>query len=135
MLYEKRKKFEDHFDVPENEWLHGEGWLAPFCKAYGIKEQQQHGEASSVDLEAVEEEHNAAPDCGLAMKQMTGKKKEKLCITITFACNADGSERLPPIYIGRAKKPCCFKTQTPVQHRFYYRNNKKAWMTSELFQK
>jgi len=64
---------------------------------------------------------------------MAGKKKEKFRITIAFACNADGSERLPPIYIGKAKKPRCFKTQTPVQLGFYYRNNKKAWMTSELF--
>jgi len=64
---------------------------------------------------------------------MAGKKKENFHITIAFTCNADGSECLPPIYIGKAEKPHCFKTQTPVKLGFYYQNNKKAWMTSELF--
>jgi hypothetical protein len=78
--------------------------------------------------------HSAPPDRGLALKQMAGKKKKKYCITMAFACNADGSERLPPIYIGKSKKPHCFKTQTPAQLGFYYRNNKKAWMTLLLFE-
>lgn len=77
---------------------------------------------------------SAPPDRGLASKQMSGKKKEKFRITIAFACNADGSERLPPIYIGKAKKPRCFKRQTPAQYGFYYRHNKTAWMTAELFE-
>jgi Tc5 transposase DNA-binding domain len=56
MLREKRAKFEDQFDVPETEWLPGDGWIAPFCKAHGYKERRWHGEAGSVDLEAVEAE-------------------------------------------------------------------------------
>jgi DDE superfamily endonuclease len=46
---------------------------------------------------------------------MSGKKKEKFCITVGIACNADGSEKLEPFFIGRARKPCCFKKQTPEQ--------------------
>ena len=65
---------------------------------------------------------------------MSGKKKEKFRISIGLACNADGSERLGPIFIGRARKPRCFKTQTPEQRGFYYRNNKKAWMTMDIFE-
>ncbi|KIK78999.1 hypothetical protein PAXRUDRAFT_70136, partial [Paxillus rubicundulus Ve08.2h10] len=82
-----------------------------------IKEHQQHGEAGSVNLDAVEVEQErcckilakfqprdqfnfdetgffpyAPPDHGLASKQMSGKKKDKFCISIGFACNADGSE-------------------------------------------
>jgi len=68
------------------------------------------------------------------MKQMSGKKKEKFHLTIRFACNADGSERLPPIYIRKAKKPRCFKKEGPNQHGFYYQNNKTVWMTAELFE-
>jgi hypothetical protein len=74
------------------------------------------------------------PDRGLATKQMSGKKASKFRITLGLACNADGSEKLPPIYIGKFEKPRCFKKQTPQQRGFYYRNNKKAWMTSELFE-
>jgi len=65
---------------------------------------------------------------------MSGKKKEKFRITIGFTCNADGSEKLPPIYIGKSKQPRCFGKQSPEKQGFYYRNNKKAWMTSGLFE-
>jgi hypothetical protein len=47
----------------------------------------------------------APPDQGLALKQMKGKKSNKFQITVTFACNADGSEKLPIFYIGKSKQP------------------------------
>jgi hypothetical protein len=56
MLREKRKKFEDEFDVPEKERLSGEAWVQSFCKAYKIREHRRHGEAGSVDSGAVEAE-------------------------------------------------------------------------------
>lgn len=44
----------------------------------------------------------------------------------------DGSEKLPLFIIGKSKKPRCFKNikSLPV----IYRANKKAWMTSVLFE-
>ncbi|KIO01470.1 hypothetical protein M404DRAFT_150218, partial [Pisolithus tinctorius Marx 270] len=124
-----------------------------------IREYRRHGKAGSVDLEAVEEECTrccqilakfapkdrfnfdetgffpyAPPDRGLATKQMSGKKKEKFRITVGLGCNADGSEKLEPFFIRRFGKPRCFKKDTPEQWGFYYRHNKKAWMTSELFE-
>lgn len=77
---------------------------------------------------------SAPPDRGLVTQQMSGKKKEKFCISIGLACNADGSKRLEPFFISKAKKPRCFKKQTPEQWGFYYRNNKKAWMTAVIFE-
>jgi len=68
------------------------------------------------------------------MRQMSRKKKEKFHITIGLACNADGSEKLESIFIGKSSKPQCFKRQTPEQSGFYYRSNKMAWMTSSLFE-
>jgi len=56
MLIAKRQKFEDCFNVPQNERLHGESWVTPFCRTYKIKEYRRHGKASSVDLAAVEAE-------------------------------------------------------------------------------
>jgi len=56
MLKAKQLKFEEQFDVPEAERLTAEGWIAPFCKVYGYKERRRHGEAGSVDIEAVKEE-------------------------------------------------------------------------------
>jgi hypothetical protein len=65
---------------------------------------------------------------------MSGKKTDKFRITLGFACNADGSERLPIFYIGKSKQPHCFKKKSPKDRGFYYRNNKTAWMTAELFE-
>jgi len=76
----------------------------------------------------------APPDRGLAFRQMSGKKRSKFHISIGFACNANGSEKMPLVFIGKYKWPRCFKEKTPTQHGFYYRNNKKAWMTSDLFE-
>ena len=53
---------------------------------------------------------------------------------IGLAANADGSEKLPLFFIGRAAKPRCFNKKSPRSQGFYYRNNKKTWMTMELFE-
>lgn len=45
----------------------------------------------------------------------------------------DGSEKLPPLMIGKPKKPRCFACvkSLPLE----YTANRKAWMTNELFSK
>ncbi|KAJ3514077.1 hypothetical protein NMY22_g14859 [Coprinellus aureogranulatus] len=159
MLIEKRKIFEERLGIPQAQRLEGPGWLASFCRAYGVKEIRRHGEAASVDLEAVEEEIKrlrkvtasyarkdilildesglfafAPPDRGLATRQMSGKKKSKFRITLTFMTNADGSEKWKLMFIGKYKNPRCFKAHTQRLKRIYYRNNKKAWMTAVLFE-
>jgi len=62
----------------------------------------------------------APPEYGLAAEKMSGKKKDKFRITVGFACNADGSEKMPPIYIGKAAKPVCFGQYSPDTFGFYY---------------
>jgi hypothetical protein len=56
MLREKRVRFEELLNVPDNQRLSGDGWVMSFCKTYKLKEQRRHGEAGSVDLQAVETE-------------------------------------------------------------------------------
>jgi hypothetical protein len=56
MVKEKRRRFEDEFQVPETERLSGNSWIQRFCAAYKIREHRRHGEAGSVNLEAVEAE-------------------------------------------------------------------------------
>jgi hypothetical protein len=60
-------------------------------------------------------------------------EKNKTRITIAFTANADGSDALPPLFLGRAKQPYCFKKQTGEELGFSYRSNKKAWMTGLFF--
>jgi hypothetical protein len=54
----------------------------------------------------------APPDVGLATKQMSGKKKEKFCITLLFLCNQTGTKKWKIFFIGRSKKPRCFKNKS-----------------------
>ncbi|KAM9678556.1 tigger transposable element-derived protein 4 [Trichechus inunguis] len=59
----------------------------------------------------------------------------KLCkdrITLGVGANMDGSEKLPLLIIGKNRNPHCFKSikSLPV----YYEANRKAWMTSEVFE-
>ncbi|KIJ46290.1 hypothetical protein M422DRAFT_250341 [Sphaerobolus stellatus SS14] len=159
MLMGKHNIFEEKFNVPMDERLSGNGWIPPFCRAYKIKEYRRHGEAASVNLDAVKVEHVclqvllvkyplkdifnfdetgffpfAPPDRGLATQQMKGKKTEKFCITISVACNADGSKKLPLCFIGKSAKPRCFSGKSPNNYGYQYYNNTKAWMTKEIFE-
>ena len=56
MLVAKRTKFEEQFNVPDEECLKGDRWIDSFKRAYGIQEYRRHGEAASVDIAAVEAE-------------------------------------------------------------------------------
>lgn len=56
MLRTVREKFEEEMQVPEDQRLPAGRWVQSFCKAYGLKDHRRHGEAGSVDLEAVERE-------------------------------------------------------------------------------
>lgn len=78
---------------------------------------------------------SAPPDRGLATQSLSGKKKNKFRFTLGFACNADGSEKLPICYIGKSAVPRCFKGKPPTKWGFDYHYNKKAWMTMEIFEK
>ena len=69
----------------------------------------------------------------MATHKISGKKRNKFQITIFFACNATGTEKLPPFFIGKSAKPRCFQKKSGQELGFYYRNNKKAWMTAILF--
>jgi hypothetical protein len=74
------------------------------------------------------------PDRGLMNQRMSGVKGIKKRITYALTTNADGSQKLPPLIIGKAEKPRAFKKKTGKQLGFLYRNNAKAWMTTPLYQ-
>ena len=74
------------------------------------------------------------PDRGLSNKKSSGVKGTKVRLTYLLASNADGSEKRPPLIIGKAKKPRAFQNKTGTQLGFDYRNNAKAWMTASIYQ-
>ena len=74
------------------------------------------------------------PDRGLSDKKGSGIKGKKLQLTYLLTANADGSQKLPPLIIGKAQKPRAFKNKTGSQLGFNYWSNGKAWMTSTIYQ-
>ncbi len=47
--------------------------------------------------------------------------------------NANGSDKLPLIVIGKYENPCCFKNVNRDNFGCKYRSNLKAWMTQVIF--
>lgn len=78
--------------------------------------------------------YKCTPDKTLALKGevcSTGKlSKER--VTILVGANMTGSEKLPLLMIGKSRNPRCFKNlkSKPIE----YEANRKAWMTSEIFE-
>jgi hypothetical protein len=78
--------------------------------------------------------HRMPPDTGLSNGARSGVKGKKTRLTYAFTVNADGSEKRPPLIIGKAKHPRAFRKRTAASLGFLYRNNAKAWMTAEIYQ-
>jgi len=61
-----------------------------------------------------------------------GGKSSKEHVTVLVGANMDGSEKLPLLLIGKSATPRCFRNLKTKQ--IDYKANKKAWMTSSLFE-
>ena len=72
-------------------------------------------------------------DHSLATKQLERRKQDKERLMVVICCNEDGSEKIPLWIIGKYAKPRCFKNVNMNSLDCQYRANKKAWMTSVLF--
>ena len=135
------------------------GWLTNWKGRYNIKQFVVSGESADVSPEVVAEFkerlssiiadydshdifncdetgvfYRSLPDKTLACKgdSVKGGKHSKERLTILFACSLSG-EKLKPLVIGHSENPRAFcglnKEQLPVT----WRSNKKAWMTTLLF--
>lgn len=135
------------------------GWLHRFQSRRNIRWHEQHGEAGDVPKQAEQEmvmirqalstyspkdQFNCdetallwkqTPIRSLSTRQLPGRKKEKARISALFCCNADGSEKLEPWFIGTARHPHAFRAAgINIQNlNLVWRSNQKAWMTSCIF--
>lgn len=85
-------------------------------------------------LKHIDFKNRLPPDRGLSDKKHSGVKGPKVRLTYVFTSNADGSEKLLPIILGKAKRPQVFQKKSSKQLSFYYQNNAKVWMTLVLYQ-
>ena len=67
-------------------------------------------------------------------EQCKGGKQSKERITLLL-CASFAGEKEKPLVIGKADKPRCFKNMDKLSLPVTYAHNKKAWMTSHIFEK
>ena len=154
----KAKQFAVKLEITDD-FTMSNGWLQKFKHRYGIKSWIKHGEKGSVDetvitaaLPDLRQKLSAyPPDCvynmdetglffrmlpsrSLATHAVPGHKKDKTRITIALCVNSDGSDKLPLLVIGKAKKPRCFAGVNMKNLGVDYKSNASSWMTAMLFQ-
>lgn len=135
------------------------GWLTSFKSRHGLKLRKLHGESfSSVDqtengflddlkakiLEYGSENVYNADETGIFYKLIPSKaicknlrngyKLLKDRISLLLCVNMTGTDKLKPLVIGKYAKPRCFKNFSP-QSIIDYTYSKRAWMTSQIFNK
>ena len=133
------------------------GWVDNFKKRHGIKYRIRHGEAASVPSRAHEEittlhllcaqyvnkadvynmdesglfwQQN--PSIGLLSQLVSGTKIKKERLSLVFACNATGIDRLPLWVIGKARTPRALQRVNLRSLNIIWRFNKTAWMKTNI---
>ena len=158
IIQEKGRQFVEQLNISTTMQF-SKGWAQSFCNRHGFRRVRQHSESDAVDIETSEVQqtiaqikakiaqydlddiynmdesgsfYNMPPDTTIARTQI---ENDKTRMTIVFTCNATGTDRFEPLFIGQAAKPRCFEGKTGEEHGFWYFNNKKAWMLGTIFQK
>ncbi|RHY27848.1 hypothetical protein DYB32_006490 [Aphanomyces invadans] len=134
------------------------GWLYRLQIRHNLKMYRLHGEAASAspttvangrattqditrhfnpsDIYNMDETggfYNSQPRTTIADQPRSGQKQDKNRISVALATNADGTDKLEPMFIGKAKKPRCFGGLTSREVGLLYHSNRKAWTTMTLF--
>ena len=64
-------------------------------------------------------------------RKLSGKKQSKERVqTILVGANANGTDKLPLVMIGKSKQPRCFNKVNPSLIHIHYLSQPKAWMTT-----
>lgn len=161
ILQEKAKMLAELLGEEGKDFCASSGWLDRFKNRYGIRQLNVCGEKLSADPDAVavfktefedytqgytkDQIYNAdetgvnfkmLPTKSLASSKETsapGHKMQKERITVLLASNASGTHRLPPMCIGKSKKPRALKDVARNALPVFYRAQKSSWMSCELF--
>ncbi|GBO31747.1 Tigger transposable element-derived protein 4 [Araneus ventricosus] len=66
-------------------------------------------------------------------EKCSGGKEAKQRISILLAANMNGTQKLPPLFIGKYFKPICFKNVNKLPAA--YHANRNPWMTGHIYEK
>lgn len=156
IIREKAKQIAERLGI--NDFAASNGWISRFKDRHGLVYKKLAGESGSVDLERTSLWINELPkhleqyeprdiynadETGLFYKCLPngtltlkgeschGGKGSKERISVLFCVNSDGSDMREPLVIGKSLKPRCFKNTKTLPVKYYA--NKKAWMTTNIF--
>ena len=154
MMITKAKAFGKELAIDET-FCYSKGWIACFKIRNEIKAFRAQGEAASACVEGVatgrqeirtvlegvdpDDIYNIdetslyykfRPSVTLSTKPVQGEKKSK---ERALCCNATGTDKIRPLFIGKAARPRCFGRDFDPGMYVTYRHNKKAWMNSILW--
>lgn len=162
-LQQKAMLLSKEFPDEAETFTASEGWLSRWKRRYGIRELTICGESLSADAAgaracskeiqslilsrdySLDQVFNAdetglnfrmMPEKTLAFKterSAPGLKKSKERVTVMACANASGSCKLPLMIIGKSARPRCLKGIDHAALPVYYRGQKSAWMSGDLF--
>ncbi|CAG8721892.1 32058_t:CDS:2 [Gigaspora margarita] len=75
------------------------------------------------------------PNQTLAKRPVARSKQDKSRVTILLAANATSSHKLQPLVIGYSKKPRSFSGINLLQLLVTYKNNERAWIRTDIWEK
>lgn len=146
------------------EFSASKGWFENFKKRHNLHNLHIRGELASGNAKTASEypaklariiEENSysadqvfnADETGLFWKKMpkrtylskttksaSGFKAAKDRVTLLFCSNASGDRMLKPLFINKSQMPRAMKGENMEKLPVYWRANKKAWMTSSMFE-
>ncbi|KAL4153779.1 hypothetical protein QTP88_001612 [Uroleucon formosanum] len=135
LIKEKAKSYAEMFGI--SDFNASDGWLSNFKKRHNFVVDEDickiYWQMKLQDLLYEYDPKNVfnADETGLFFKCLSNRTLTKERVTLLFAVNMDGSEKLRHLFIGKSANPRCFKNvkSLPVT----YKNNKKSWMTTKLW--
>lgn len=157
MITERAQELAAKLNLPRTHWpKFGPSWLRCLQERYGFSWRRAFGDSSSVDLTAAAAEikrlkdiidsylprnvfnmdesaffYRAVPRGSICYNAAPAIKQNKDRITMAVCANADGSEKLPILYLGTATKPRWYSHKPASVHYF---GAKKGWMTGWMYQ-
>lgn len=131
-------------------------WLRHFLKRYNLHRKRAHGKIASVDFEEAKKQlvhlrerigqfhpsnvynmdetalyYKSVPRTSIALNEAPAHKQDKSRVTLVVGTNADGTDKLPLVVLGKAEKPRWLsKKPDAVQ----YVGTSKGWMTVSVYQ-
>lgn len=136
-----------------------QGWLQKFKNRNGLSFRRRHGEAASVNAETVRAGqeriqrivaqyglqdvytmdetafyYRMAAAGTLARQARAGRKRDKTRLTLATAANADGSDKLPLLIIGKTRQSRSLQGyEVDIKLDIDYTHSKSGWMTSAIY--